>query len=145
MAEPGTPVEEIMTSPPRSVEPDATVDAAARTLTTHRIGSLIIGEDPIEGIITETDIVAGVADGLDLSSTPVTELMTGPVVTARPTDSIETAGQRMGRNSVKKLPVTERGRAVGIVTTTDLAHHLPRRGVKMAAHREPEMEKGEFE
>lgn len=41
----------------------------------------------------------------------------------------------MGQNNVKKLPVT----------TTDLAHHVPERGVRMAAHREPEMDEGEFE
>lgn len=145
MARTETPVEEIMTRPPRSVEPEATVAEAARTLTTHHIGSLIVGEDPIEGIITETDIVAGVAEGLDLASRSVAELMSSPVVTARPTDGVDAAAQRMGRNGVKKLPVTENGRAIGIVTTTDLARHLPERDVRMAAHREPEMGKGEFE
>lgn len=51
--------------------------------------------------------------------------MSDPVVTIRPTDSVGDAGERMGQNTVKKLPVTEDGEPVGIVTTTDLAHFLP--------------------
>jgi CBS domain-containing protein len=75
----------------------------------------------IEGVVTETDVVASVARATD-PETPITEVMSSPVVTVRPTESIGTAGRRMAKNGVKKLPVTEKGDPVGIVTTTDLAH-----------------------
>lgn len=145
MTEIETTVDEIMTSPPRSIASDATVAAAARELTSQGIGSLIVGEDRIDGIITETDIVAGIGEERDLTATTVEELMSSPVVTARPTDTVRTAGELMGKNKVKKLPVTEEGRPVGIITTTDLAHFVPRQRVQMAARPESDIEEGEFE
>ncbi len=140
-----TPVREIMTSPVRSVEPETTLREAARVLSDESIGSLVVGEDPLDGIITETDVVRAVAREVDPASTTVAELMSSPVVTMRPTETVFTAGERMGRNRVKKLPVTEEGRPVGIVTTTDLAHFLPNRRVGTASSPEPDIEEGEFE
>jgi signal-transduction protein with cAMP-binding, CBS, and nucleotidyltransferase domain len=145
MAEIETTVDEIMSSPPRSIDADATIASAARVLTERGIGSLIVGEDRIEGIITESDVVAGVVEEHDLATMSVRELMSSPVVTARPTDTVRRAGELMGNNRVKKLPVTEEGRPVGIVTTTDLAHFVPRQRVQMATRRESEIEEGEFE
>ncbi|KYH25658.1 inosine-5'-monophosphate dehydrogenase [Halalkalicoccus paucihalophilus] len=140
-----TPVTELMTSPIRTIDPEATGVAAARELTEQKIGSLVVGEGRIEGIVTETDIVAGVADGIDLSETPVSALMSDPVVTISPTDSVRAAGERMGRNNVKKLPIARNGEAVGIVTTTDLARFVPKNAVRMSRQPEPDIEKGEFE
>lgn len=140
-----TPVSEIMTTPVRAVDDETTIATAARAFTEHGIGSLIVGEERIEGIVTESDVVESVGEGLDPTATPVSDLMSEPVVTIRPTDSVETAGERMGHNGVKKLPVTEDGKPVGIVTTTDLAHFLPRHRVGMSAQPEPEVDKGEFE
>ena len=140
-----TPVSDIMNSPVRTVDGETTIAAAARDLAEQGIGSLVVGEDRIEGIVTETDIVASVGEGLDPASTPVSALMSDPVVTIRPTDSVGTAGERMGKNTVKKLPVTEDGRAVGIVTTTDLAHFLPHQRVGMSVQPETDVDKGEYE
>lgn len=140
-----SPVSDIMNSPVRTVDGETAIAEAARELTEQGIGSLVVGEERIEGIVTETDIVASVGEGLDPTSTPVSALMSDPVVTIRPTDSVGTAGERMGHNTVKKLPVTENGRAVGIVTTTDLAHFLPRQRVGMSAQPEPDVDKGEYE
>ena len=140
-----TPISEIMNAPVRTVDAETTIAAAARDLTEHGIGSLVVGEERIEGIVTETDIVKSVGEGLDPTATPIADLMSDPVVTIRPTDSVEAAGERMGHNTVKKLPVTEGGTPVGIVTTTDLAHFLPRHRVGMSAQPEPDVDKGEFE
>jgi CBS domain-containing protein len=67
------------------------------------------------------------------------------VVTIMPDETVRVAGERMGHNGVKKLPVAEAGRAVGIITTTDLALYLPRYQVGMTAQPEPDMSKGEYE
>jgi CBS domain-containing protein len=144
MTERETPVSEIMTSPVRTIAPDATIAQAARELAGHGIGALVVGEERIEGILTETDVVESVGEELD-PGTPVSALMSEPVVTIRPTDSVRAAGERMGHNGVKKLPITEGGEPVGIVTTTDLAHFLPRYRVGMAQQAEPDVEKGEYE
>lgn len=145
MTDTDAPVSELMTEPVETIDPDATVVEAARILSERGIGSLIVGGDPIDGIVTEGDIVRNVAEEGDLSETTVADVMSDPVVTIRPDESIRTAGERMGHNGVKKLPVTENGSAVGIVTTTDLAHYLPRQRVSMSPQHEPDISKGEYE
>jgi CBS domain-containing protein len=140
-----TPVSEIMTTPVRTVEPDVTVAEAATTLAEAGIGSLVVGTDRIDGILTESDVVGSVAAEHDPASTTVADLMSDPVVTVRPDETVRVAGERMGHNGVKKLPVAEDGRAVGIVTTTDLALYLPSYRVGMTPQPEPDMGKGEYE
>ncbi|WP_136715651.1 CBS domain-containing protein [Halorientalis salina] len=140
-----TPVSEIMSSPVKTVERETTIDDIARVFAEEGVGSLVIGENPIEGIITEHDVVKSIGNGQDPQSTTVEELMSDPVVTIRPSDTVENAGDRMGNNGVKKLPVTEGGEPVGIVTTTDLAHFLPHHRLEMASQPETDVPDGEFE
>jgi CBS domain-containing protein len=142
---PETPVREIMSSPVVTVTADTTLVEAAGVLAEERVGSLVVGTDIVDGIVTETDIVRAVGDSTDLSATTVGDIMSDPVVTIRPAESAQVAGERMGHNGVKKLPVTESGEAVGIVTTTDLAHLFPRSQVRMATQPERDVSEGEFE
>ncbi|MFB6192522.1 MAG: cyclic nucleotide-binding/CBS domain-containing protein [Haloarculaceae archaeon] len=121
-----TPVSEIMSSPAETVSAETAIVEAAKQLSKERIGSLVVGEDIVEGIVTETDIVRAVGEEFDAAATAVGDIMSEPVVSIRPHESVRTAGERMGHNSVKKLPVTEDGEPVGIVTTTDLAHFFSR-------------------
>ena len=144
MTEPDAAIEELMTSPVEAVSPDATLSEAARVLDAEGIGSLVVGEDHLDGIITESDVVAAVGEELD-PATPVSELMSDPVVTIRRTKTLRAAAERMGHNGVKKLPVVEGGAAVGIITTTDLALHLPNFEVNMAHQAEPDIVDGEWE
>lgn len=145
MSEKETPVEEIMSAPVKTVSSETTITEAARILREESIGSLVVGADIIEGIVTETDIVDAVGRELDLDATTVEEVMTDPVVTVRPHEAVYIAGERMGHNAVKKLPVTENGKPVGIVTTTDLAHFFPRNRITMASDPEQDVAEGEFE
>ena len=140
-----TPVSEIMSSPVVTVTSDTTIAEAASILADEHVGSLVVGEDIVGGIVTETDIVRAVGEGLDLSATTVAEIMADPVVTIRPHEAVRSAGERMGHNGVKKLPVTEDGKPVGIVTTTDLAHFFPRNRIQMASQPERDVQEGEFE
>jgi CBS domain-containing protein len=139
-----TPVSEIMSSPVITVDGETTIVEAADVLAEEHVGSLIVGEDIVEGIITETDVVRAVGSR-DLANTSVAEIMSDPVVTIRPHESVRVAGERMGHNGVKKLPVTEDGEPVGIVTTTDLAHFVPRNRIQMASQPERDVHEGEFE
>jgi len=140
-----TPVSGIMTSPVLTVDGEMTVVEAARTLREKHVGSLVVGEEIVDGIVTEADVVAAVGEEVDLESTTVAEIMSDPVVTIRPDESVRVAGERMGHNGVKKLPVTEDGKPVGIVTTTDLAHFVPRNRLQMASQPEPDVREGEYE
>jgi CBS domain-containing protein len=124
MSKKETPVSEIMSSPVETVSSETTITESARILRQNNVGSLIVAGELIEGIVTETDVVTAVGEELDLQSTTVEEIMTEPVVSIRPQESVATAGRRMAKNTVKKLPVTVDGEAVGIVTTTDLAHFV---------------------
>lgn len=137
-------VEELMSSPVESVPSDTTMADAARTLTREHIGSLVVGDDRILGIVTESDLVSAVGEER-APETPIEELMSDPVVTVRRSESVRTAAERMGHNGVKKLPVVEDGEAVGIITTTDLALHLPDYQVNMAHQAEADIVDGEWE
>lgn len=118
------PVAEIMNSPVRTVEYDMSVTVAARILSRNDIGSLVVESDGIEGIVTESDVVEAVGAEHDIDRMTVGQLMTKAVLTVESTEAIETACERMRANQVKKLPVTEDGDLVGIVTTTDITHSL---------------------
>ncbi|MEF8808829.1 CBS domain-containing protein [Natronomonas sp.] len=144
MAERDANVETLMSSPVQTIAPDATIAEAARILADEGIGSLVVGDEQLTGIVTESDIVEAVADELDPSQ-PISEIMSDPVVTIQRTDSLQVAAERMGHNSVKKLPVVEGGAAIGIITTTDLALHLPDYQVSMAHQAEPDIVDGEWE
>ncbi|WP_299234035.1 cyclic nucleotide-binding/CBS domain-containing protein [Natronomonas sp.] len=144
MVEQDEGVEHLMSSPVESVLPETTMADAAEVLSRKSIGSLVVGDERIEGIVTESDIVGAVGEALD-PETPVSALMSDPVVTIRPTESIQTAAERMGHNGVKKLPVVEDGSAIGIITTTDLALHLPEYRVNMAHQAEADIVDGEWE
>jgi len=145
MSQEETPVSEIMSSPVRTIPEEMMVVEAASILADESIGSVVVGDDIICGIITETDIVRAVGAEIDLPNTPARDIMTEPVVTIRPHEAVYVAGERMGHNNVKKLPVTENGEPVGIVTTTDLAHFFPKNRIMMASDPEEDVHEGEFE
>ena len=123
-----TPVTEIMSTPVERIDRSDSVSAAAQALTDQGIGSLVVGTDEIEGIITESDIVASVASKVE-PETQVTELLSDPVVTITSDATVSQAGAQMGEHNIKRLPVTEGvgGDPIGIVTTTDLAEYLSSR------------------
>jgi CBS domain-containing protein len=145
MSQEETPVSEIMSSPVRTIPEEMMVVEAASILADESIGSVVVGDDIIRGIITETDIVRAVGAEIDLANTPARDIMTEPVVTIRPHEAVYVAGERMGHNNVKKLPVTKDGEPVGIVTTTDLAHFFPKNRIMMASDPEEDVHEGEFE
>ena len=118
------PVSEIMNSPVRTVDQTMLLPDAARILCHEDIGSLVVENDDIEGILTESDIVKAVGAEHDLSRMTIGQLMTTTVLSVDAESSVETACERMRTNEVKKLPVTEDGDVVGIVTTTDVTHSL---------------------
>lgn len=118
------PVYEVMNSPVRTVDHDVSVTAAARILSRDDIGSLVVGESDIAGLVTESDVVEAVGAEHDLDRMTVRQLMTESAQTVDAEESVGVACELMREHEVKKLPVTEDGNLVGIVTTTDITHML---------------------
>jgi CBS domain-containing protein len=122
-------VGDVMTHAVRTVTGETTASAVARLFAENRIGSAVV-VDPdtgeLLGIVTESDIMRQVAADADVASTPVRSFMTAPVVTIASTDSIDTAAILMKERSIRRLPVVDGDDLVGMLTTTNLAHYLPR-------------------
>jgi CBS domain-containing protein len=119
----GRPVSEQMTTPVRTIDPDVVVADAARLLWDEQIGSLLVDDDE-RAILTESDVVRGVAEGRDPETTPVHALATPDPVTVPVDATVGDATGLMTDHGVKKLPVVQGGEMVGIITTTDIARVL---------------------
>jgi CBS domain-containing protein len=116
---------DIMSSPVVTILPRKTVLDAAKLFTMKDIESLIVAwGDEAVGIITEKDIVRRVvAKGLPYS-TKIADIMSSPVITIPVGKTGEDAMRLMHEKGVKRLPIVERGKIVGIITATDLVNSL---------------------
>ena len=117
-------VREVMTGPVIRIHPEETVSVAARTLTNHNIGILpVCGSDGrLCGLVTDRDLVTRcVASGRDPGRTQVREVMTGRVISVQPDADAGAAAHLMGREQIRRLPVTENGRLCGMISLGDLA------------------------
>ena len=115
-------IREVMTPNPQCVAPGDTIQNAARIMRDCDTGAVPVVDNgrPI-GIITDRDIVVrAVADGGQLNR-PVSEIVTGDVVCASPDMSTHEAANLMSEHQVRRLPVVENDRIVGIVSLGDLA------------------------
>lgn len=117
---------EAMNKDVKTIRPDATVKEAVRIMNQHRIGSLVVvgGSGEVKGIVTERDILADVVgEGKDSSTVRVEDIMTSDIITIDPHQSLEEAADFMVEHKIKKLPVVEAGRLVGIITASDLVKY----------------------
>jgi CBS domain-containing protein len=119
-------VEAILRSKGRAVAtigPDAPITAALAALTERNIGALVVSADgeAVDGIISERDIVRGLADrGGAFLGGQVAAAMTRPVVTCSPQDNVADLMALVTNRRVRHLPVVEDGRLCGIVSIGDL-------------------------
>jgi len=104
------------------IKPNVSVKDASKLMNDNRIGSLIVVEKKkTRGILTERNILTSVAEGKDCESTTVEEIMSTKVVTIDPDKTIEEAVELMTKNNIKKLPVVEDDKLIGIITASDIA------------------------
>ena len=104
------------------IAPDMTVEDAARTMTRHGIGAvLVLSGDRVVGILSERDIMRGVAArGGAMLAERVADIMTRSVV-ACPTDApVDTVMAIMTERRIRHLPVVTGGRLVGVVSIGDV-------------------------
>jgi CBS domain-containing protein len=116
-------IRKIMVKKVKTVPIDASVQKAVKIMNKNRINCLVVTYDErVAGIITERDLLRRVLEkGRDPKEIKVSEIMTRKVLVGKPTMEIVEASKFMFENNVKKLPIMEKNRLVGIVTLTDIA------------------------
>lgn len=115
---------DIMSKDVTVIREDETVRDAAERLANDDVGVLPICDSnkQIKGVLTDRDIVVQViARGKDPANTRARELEQGEIITLRPDDSVQHALDLMSQNKVRRLPVVEAGRVVGMVSQADVA------------------------
>lgn len=122
-------IREVMTPSPRTLDMRATVQEAARTMLDDDIGDVIICDGgTICGIVTDRDItVRAVAQGRDPAVTSVGDICSAEVATLSPDDSVDDAIRLIRDKAVRRVPVIEGGKPVGVVSIGDLAIDLDSR------------------
>lgn len=115
-------VKDIMTKEVITVKPDSTIDTVTQKMVHHKISSIIVVEQktPI-GIISERDFVTKIlAKGMKKKGLVARDVMSSPLLTLKPNDSIMNAMRMMQQNKVRHFVVVDGDSLKGIVTETDL-------------------------
>ena len=117
-------IKDVMTTNPQTLPATATVREAAEAMRANDVGSVIAVDDQgrIAGILTDRDVaVRVVAEGRDPRATRIDDIASHELVALSPEDPIERAVEIMRERAVRRLPVVQDGKAVGIVSLGDLA------------------------
>src|SRR5687767_14514327 len=119
-------IREFMTPDPITVSCDDTVVDAARKMRDADVGPVLVMDgDTVRGILTDRDIVVrGLADGQDVSTLKVSAVATLDVECLSPDDDTNRAIELMRTKAIRRIPILEDGRPVGIVSIGDLAIDL---------------------
>jgi CBS domain-containing protein len=120
-------VRDVMSKNVKVVRPDSSVKEVVATMNKFDIGSIIVvqGKRPV-GIITERDILRRIVQPcLAPETLTARQVMTSPVLTITKIASIDEAAELMAKKKVKKLPVMDKQKLVGIVTFTDIVAKVP--------------------
>ena len=118
--------QDIMAKDPRCVTPRTSIQEAARLMKTEDVGALPVIESDssrkLVGIITDRDItIRAVADGRDIGSVTVNDVMSKGATTAKASDTVDDVMKVMGREQVRRIPIVDdRDQLVGIVSQADV-------------------------
>ena len=119
-------VRDIMIKDLLTISENETALKAAQLMTEKGVSCLIVlADDQPIGIVTERDFIKKIClKELKLSSVKIGNMMSKIRTSASPDTPIDVAVQRMVNNRIRRLPIIENGKVVGIITVTDLAKHL---------------------
>jgi CBS domain-containing protein len=114
-------VQQMMSSPVVRVTPDSSVADALRAMIDRDIGAVVVVDDgrPV-GVFTERDVSRRILDDRELLIRRVGDVMSAPVVSVAPTDEVVFIFGLMTGKRIRRLPVVEGDRLVGIITERDL-------------------------
>lgn len=115
-------VREIMTADPATVPAQAPVAEAARLMREQDIGDVLVTDQgKLCGVVTDRDIAVRIVADQRPSGTATAEVCTKETVTCSPSDDVDRAVALMREHAVRRLPVVDEGRLVGVVSLGDLA------------------------
>ncbi len=116
-------IHEVMTPAPETIQADRPVTEAAKKMKEADAGMIpVMTNGNLLGTVTDRDIVLRiVAEGKDPQSTPVGEIASADVVTVAPDEDLDAALEKMAKHQVRRLPVVENGRLIGVVAQADVA------------------------
>lgn len=118
-------VQDIMTRALITVNLSTTALQVAKMMEQGGIGAILVqGNENPTGIVTDRDFATRVAANNLSYDTPVEKIMSSPLITINHNESISAAAERMTSKKIRKLAVTENGKVVGIITSTDLVTQL---------------------
>jgi len=120
-------VRDVMSKEVRVVRPDTAVKEVVATMNKFDIGSIIVvqSERPV-GIITERDILRRIVEPcLAPETLTARQVMSSPVTSISETASIEEAAKIMAKKRIKRLPVMNDGKIIGMLTFTDIVAKVP--------------------
>ena len=120
-------IRDVMTPNPATVEASTNVLEAAKVMAGEDVGPLPVTDGGrLVGIVTDRDIVVRVlAEGRDPQSTTVADIASSELVTVTPEDDLDQALRKMASSQVRRLPVVEGDRIIGIVAQADVARQAP--------------------
>lgn len=137
---PSQDIREVMTASPETVGITSTLKEAATKMKHQEAGAMVVVDESkkVVGILTDRDIaIRAVAEGRDARTTKVGDIASKHVRTLAPTDSVEEAVRLMREEKIRRLPVVEDGRPVGIVSIGDLAEERDPRSALADISRAP--------
>lgn len=116
-------IRDVMTTHPVALPATSSVIDAARAMRDSDIGNVIVVEDGLVcGIVTDRDItVRGVAEGRNITRLKLKDICSRVLTTVSPMDSVDDAVRLMREKAIRRLPVVENGKPVGVVSLGDLA------------------------
>ena len=117
-------IKDLMNPSVVTIEPTSSASLAARLISRHNVGVLpVCGADRrLRGVVTDRDIVLRcIAAEEDPAQTMVRDIMTRSCATVSPGDDCREATRIMSARQVRRLPVVEEGRLVGMISLSDLA------------------------
>ena len=118
-------VKDIMTKALISVNTETTVFQVAKMMDQGGIGAVLVKKDDhLVGIITDRDYATKIVSNNLPSDTHVEKIMSSPLITINFDEPISAAAQRMTSKKIRKLGVTDNGKIIGLITSTDLVTQL---------------------
>lgn len=118
-------VKNIMSKGVLSVDAEMNVNEAAKMMEDGEVGAIIVMENntPV-GIITDRDFAVKIVAHAYPITTPVKKIMSAPLIGINPEESVWTVADLMYTRKVRKIPVIDEDKVVGIVTATDLVNQF---------------------
>ena len=135
-------VKDFMTKGVLTVDEEKTIFEAAELMSQKEVGDVVVlkGEIP-RGIVTERDFVRRVVAKKTSLDAKISDVMSKPLITISPEASLKEAARKMVNRGIRRLPVVEQHKLVGIIVVSDFARHMSKKtlteGILEAIWRHP--------